>query len=368
MENQRINEIQVAEAETVKAAMKQMDRVGLKILFVVDSEKKFKGTITDGDFRRWILKGNSIDTDISEVFQRNPIVFREKYDEEKVKEILVKERIEAVPIVDKTGKLVDVLFWEDLFGEKCRITTKKLDAPVVIMAGGMGARFSTVTKILPKPLIPFGEKPVAEVIMDNFAIFGCRKFFLLLGYKGGMIQSYFDNADMGYCLVYKFEDKPSGTAGALRLLKDELVADSFFVSNCDIVIKADYADIYDFHIKNRCDITIVSAMRHFVVPYGVMEMTAGGDMKALTEKPEYDFLVNTGMYLVNKNVLSLVSDEGEFHFTDLIRKAQESKGKVSLYPVSEKSWFDIGQPHLWEENERFLSEDYKEVKKRGGLW
>ena len=367
MELKDLSSLMVNEGESVRAAMRQMDVAHLKILFVVKPEKRqLVGTITDGDFRRWILKGNSLDLDISRVYKKDPIKFGEDHDPEEMKKALVENRIEAIPIVDKNGQLIRALFWEEVFGEKYQKTSKRLDIPVVIMAGGIGARFSTVTKILPKPLIPFGEKPVVEVIMDNFSRFGCKNFYLMLGYKAAMIQSYFDNADNGNKPVYLNEGEPSGTAGALRLLPLEKFPESFFVSNCDIVIKADYGEIYDFHRKNDCDITVVTAMRHFVIPYGVMEMTEGGSMRALTEKPEYDFLVNTGMYVIKKEVLSLVPGKGKFDFTDLIIKARKKNGKVNLYPVSEKSWFDIGQQHLWEESERFLSEVYKKTKKDNG--
>lgn len=351
MKSTEIAAIQVKEEASVKDALRQMDQTGLKILFVTDSGGKLLGTITDGDFRKWILAGRSLDEDISCVFNPSPVKFREDYDIEEVKRVLVKERFEAIPIVGQSGGITDVLFWEDVFGDKYRKAEGRLGVPVVIMAGGMGTRFSTVTKILPKPLIPFGDKPVVEAIMDSFSNFGCEKFYLLLGYKGTMIQSYFDNTDNGYSPDYVFEPTPMGTAGALGLLEKEDLPGSFFVSNCDIIIKADYTDIYGFHMQNDYDVTVVSAMRHFVIPYGVMDMTTGGSMKDLTEKPEYDFLVNTGMYVIKKDILSFLPGKGKMDFTDLLKKVQESGGKVGIYPVSEKSWVDVGQPGLWEEND-----------------
>jgi NDP-sugar pyrophosphorylase family protein len=186
--------------------------------------------------------------------------------------------------------------------------------------------------------------------MDNFAEYGCAEFHILLGYKGAMVQSYFDNADCKYALKCRFEKLPCGTGGALKLLPRN-ITDSFFLSNCDVVIKADYSDIYDFHIRENCDITVVGAMRHLVIPYGVLEVkkNEGGKVNKLTEKPEYDFLVNTGMYVLRKKTLSLVPRKGVFHLTDLIRMVQQGGGKVGVYPISEKSWFDIGQLEYWEE-------------------
>lgn len=361
MENTRLSNIQISAKVSVKEALKQMDRSALKILFVTDDGDMLKGSVTDGDFRRGILAGYNLDGDIEGVFNHSPVKFQEGYDIEEVKRILVEKRLEAVPIIDSGEKIIDVLFWEDVFGKRYQKNTRKLEVPVVIMAGGMGTRFSTVTKILPKPLIPFGDKPVIEVIMDNFRDFGCSGFYLLLGYKGAMIQSYFDNTDNGYNPEYVFEPEPLGTIGALSMLDKNLLPESFFVSNCDIVIKSDYVDIYDFHRTGGYDITIVSAMRHFVIPYGVMDMTNGGSMKNLTEKPEYDFLVNTGMYVMKKDVLKLLP-EGKVDVPDLIKRVQDKNGKVGMYPISEKSWVDIGQPGLWEENDSRIA---KPVAERG---
>ena len=347
MERKDLVSLIVKNGTSVKEAMKQMDLVGLKILFVVDSAGKFIGTLTDGDFRRWILANKSFNDEIKKICNKKPIKFSfENYDIDMVKRVMVEHRLEAVPIVDNSQKIVKVLFWEDVFGNRYKKIEKKLKVPLAIMAGGEGARLSPFTKILPKPLIPINEKPIAEVIMDRFAEFGCAEFYFLLGYKGAMIQSYFDSAKNNYKPVYIFENKPGGTAGALKLLSNHLTKGSFFVSNCDILIEADYADMYESHIRDDNDITIVGAMRHFVVPYGIIAMEEGGQIAKLIEKPEYDFLVNTGMYILKKEVLSYIPKNEKFDFTDLIKKTREKGGKIGVYPVSEKSWLDIGQLEL----------------------
>lgn len=348
MYKKQLETLRIYEGESIKAAMKQMDSAGLKILFVVDKASRLLGTLTDGDFRRWILAGKSFDADIKNLFHRNPIKFLEDYDIEEIKRLMVGLRLESIPIVDKNQKIVDALFWEDIFGNKYKKIEKKLNIPVAIVAGGEGTRLSPLTKILPKSLMPIGDKPVAEVIMDNFAEFGCDKFYLLLGYKGDMVKIYFDTSGT-YKPTYVVENEPSGTAGALRYLNPDLIEDALFVSNCDTIIKADYADLYDFHKKGDYDITIVGAMRHFVIPYGVVEMETEGNISKLVEKPEYDFLVNTGMYLINKKVLAHIPQKGKFDFTDLLKKVKEKGGKIKVYPVSEKSWIDVGQLELLKE-------------------
>ncbi len=359
MEKTDLLKLQVDEKNTVKDAMKRMDQTGLKILFVVNSENRFLGTITDGDFRRWLLSGKSLNDKTGTLCNKNPVKFPENYRIEEIKKAMVEKRLESVPIVNDRLQIVDALFWEDIFGEKYEPPKGRLGIPLAIMAGGKGTRFSTVTKILPKALIPYGEKPVIEAIMDNFAEFGCDSFYLLLGYKGAMVMSYFENSESKYVPTYFSEKEPRGTAGALRFLLGAPLSGSFFVTNCDTIIKADYADILDFHEKTNYEVTVVSAMRHFVIPSGVMEMSEEGSLEMIKEKPEYDFLVNTGMYLIKKEILTLIPEGGEFHFTDLLKKAQSSHKKIGIYPISEKSWIDIGQPGLWEESDTNLSDKAK---------
>lgn len=357
MKNRELKRLCIQKNVSLKKAMSQMDSTGLKILFVMDGNNKFMGTVTDGDFRRRYLSGKSMDLSVAGAYNRNSIKFPEKHDIEEVKRVMVENRLECVPVIDKKQKIVDALFWEDLFGNKYKRSGKVIDVPVVIVAGGKGTRLSPFTKILPKPLIPVHEKPVAEVIMDNFHECGCSRFYLLLGYKGLMVQSYFENTNNSYKPSYIYEKEPRGTVGALRLLPGDLPDGSFFVSNCDTIIKADYADIYDFHVKKGNDITIVGAMRQFVIPYGVLETKKGGSISKVIEKPEYNFVVNTGMYLLKKDLISLVPANGIFHFTDLLKKAKRKGAKISVYPISEKSWLDIGEFKTWEESISIMSEE-----------
>jgi len=344
--NEKIQKLFVKENVSIKEAMKQMSEGAERILFVVNVDRELIGSLTDGDIRGWILSDKSLKESINKVFNKNPVFVKEDHPIDDVKKLMIDKKIEWMPVVDDSNRVADIYLWEDIFDDSQKREKSKIDIPVVIMAGGKGTRMDPFTRILPKPLVPIGEKPVAEVIMDNFYESGCKDFHLVLGYKGEMIKSYFDNTALPYSLNYTWESEALGTAGGLRLLSKDM-PETFFVSNCDIIIKADYRDIYDFHIKNKCQITLVSSMNHFKIPYGVIEITGGGELKELVEKPEYDLLVNTGMYVVQKEVLKMISKDHALHFTDLMELVKkEGKGKVGVYPVSEKSWLDIGQ---WEE-------------------
>lgn len=342
MKSTEIAAIQVKEEASVKDALRQMDQTGLKILFVTDSGGKLLGTITDGDFRKWILAGRSLDEDISCVFNPSPVKFREDYDIEEVKRVLVKERFEAIPIVGQSGGITDVLFWEDVFGDKYRKAEGRLGVPVVIMAGGMGTRFSTVTKILPKPLIPVGEKPALEVIMDRFNSAGAKHFYITLNYKGEMIKTYFENISKDYKIDYVWEKEFLGTAGSLKLMSGSL--DSvFMVSNCDIMVDVDYADLLNFHKENKNILTVVGSLQHHKIPYGVIHFKEAGKIKEIQEKPEFDFMVNTGVYILSPQAIDFIPEKKYFDMTDLIRSLLDKKESVGVYPVSEKSYVDIGE-------------------------
>jgi NDP-sugar pyrophosphorylase family protein len=250
--------------------------------------------------------------------------------------------------VDEDRKVEHILVWDAVFGNGKKIAKPRLDLPVVIMAGGKGTRLDPFTRILPKPLIPIGDKPIIELIMEKFVEYGIKHFIVSLNHKARMVKSYFEEAKRAFRIQYVIEDKPLGTAGALRLLAKKL-KETFIVTNCDIIINCDYAELVDFHARSRNDLTIVVSCRNFVIPYGVCDIEHGGVLKSMREKPGYDVLVNTGMYVVEPKLIRLIPAGKDFNFTDLITRAKELKMKVGVFPISEASWLDIGQ---WEEYQK----------------
>lgn len=348
---QDISPLLIKKDVIIRGAMKKMDDGAERILFVVDDDMKMLGSLTDGDIRRWILSEGALYESVDKLFNPNPIFVDEDYDMDNVKNLMIEQKIDWIPVLDKEHRIADIIIWEDIFKRKQR-DKDILHAPVVIMAGGKGLRLDPFTKILPKPLIPIGDKPVSELTMDNFYEYGCCDFYLVLGYKAEMVKSYFDNTEIKYRIHYIKEDKPLGTAGGLNLLPEDF-AKNFFITNCDTIIKADYADIYNFHMDNGNDITLVSSMQHFKVPYGVIEIDNRGSLKQIIEKPEYDFLTNTGMYVAKKGIIDFVPKGEMFHLTDLLEVLKKNGKKVGVYPISQKSWLDVGR---WEEYRRTLKE------------
>jgi len=346
-----MKDITIYFSATVREAMEAMGKASEKVLLVVDDEQTLLGALSDGDIRRYILRGGDLSGTIQGAYQTDPIfVFQDDYDIERIKKILTKNRIGLIPILHKNRKIADFVTWETIFGNNRESEKQKLDVPVVIMAGGRGTRLEPFTRVLPKPLIPVGDKPVIDHIIDRFRVYGINKFYLTIHHMSRIIRAYFEEKEPDYSIRFAEEDEPRGTAGSLKLLADKLNK-PFFVSNCDIVIETDYADLYRFHMQNKYDITLVASAKQFNIPYGICELNGGGSLERIEEKPEYNFLINAGMYVLNPTVLELIPDNKLFHITHLIDKIKENGGQIGVYPVSEKSWIDVGQ---WAEYRKAL--------------
>lgn len=337
----RIKDILIKSEISIKQALKVMDKTAKKILFVVKNQNEIFGVITDGDIRRWILRGNSLGSNVAKIINKSPFLLKEGYSKEEAKEIMLSEKIECLPIVDANKRIVSAVWWTDLFDKDFK-KQKSVDIPVVIMSGGEGKRLLPFTNVFPKSLMPIGNKPIIELIVDKFVEYGCKDFYLSVNYKSSLIKAYFNDLERDYSMSYVEEEEPLGTAGSLHLLKDKINS-TFFVSNCDILIEADYADILEFHKNSGNKITLVGSMKHYTIPYGVCEIRNGGKLQGINEKPEYDFLVNTGMYVLEPDVLASIPANKFYHITDLINEYLKRQEKVGVYPISEKAWIDVGQ-------------------------
>lgn len=329
---------------TIKDAMSKMDENGKRVLFVVSPDKQMVGVITDGDIRRWILNGGDINESIKLAYNAHPKFLYKDYDPAEVKRIMTLYNIESVPIIDEHDNIINVLFWDEVFEQKEK-SKKKLGVPVVIMAGGKGSRLEPFTRILPKPLIPIGESTIVEIIMDNFFENGLSDFHLVLNYKGDMIKSYLKSIKMPFNLHFISEEEYGGTVRGLKLLPADF-PNTFIVSNCDIVVDAEYDDLLNFHNEKGYDLTIVGSFQHYKIPYGILNFKEEGKLVNIEEKPEYNFVINTGVYVLEKHVLEHIPDDTPFDITDLVNRLIKRGKKVGMYPVSMDSYKDFGQ---WDE-------------------
>ncbi|MCT2534640.1 sugar phosphate nucleotidyltransferase [Aquibacillus koreensis] len=345
-----VKDFLIDEEATMLVAMALLDKIAKKVLFV-EKNGKFVAAITDGDIRRWILKKGNLEAKVKEIANYNPKFIPEK-DKLAAKDIMRDLSIEALPVVNEDKDIVSIVFWND-----DEITKpKNLDAPVVIMAGGLGTRLYPYTKILPKPLIPIGEIPIAEHIINRFHDYGSNQFHLIVNHKKNMIKAYFNEIDKTYEMNYADEDQPLGTGGGLSLLKGKIKS-TFILTNCDILIEEDYEKIYDYHKKENNLVTMVCSLKHIRIPYGVIEINETGEIEEMKEKPEFSFFTNTGMYIVEPKVIDELEDNTSIGFPEIIEKYKGAGEKIGVYPISEHAWLDMGQIDEMEKMRKRLERD-----------
>lgn len=341
MNEKKINDMICNPNLTIIDAMELIDKNARGLLFVVDKEQKLIGCISDGDIRRSIIKSWDLNTLVGNAMKCPPLFLHRQ--EIGMTECFMEEHcITAVPIIDENMHIVDIVFRNDY---QCKIKrkNKQLDnVPVIIMAGGEGTRLYPYTKILPKPLIPIGQTPIVERIINCFCEYGIRKFYMVINYKKEMIKSYFHDINPKYEVVFIEESKPLGTCGGISLIKEEIDR-PVFVTNSDTLILTDYEKAYDFHLKSKNDITIISALKNIIVPYGVLCVDNKGKFCAIDEKPRFSHFINTGMYIINHSILNKIPYNSFFHMTNLIQKVSNEGGTIGSYPISEDSFLDMGE-------------------------
>ena len=340
MTREKLTRYLISSHSTVVEAMEKIDKHGKGILFVVNEDEQLCGSLTDGDIRRFLLNAGSLTDSVHCAMNKTP-AFLSIQNKDKAVQEMKDKNVTALPMISLNHQIVDVVFLTPSERELYDKDSLK-EIPVVIMAGGKGTRLYPYTKILPKPLIPIGETPIVERIMDFYHQFGVNSFYMTVNYKKAMIRSYFDEEKREYKIHYIEEDKPLGTGGSLKLIKEKL-SKPIFVTNCDALILADYADIYQHHIESGNTMTIVSALKHFQIPYGVLHSGKNGCLDNIEEKPKFSYFINTGMYVLNPEAIQLIPGDLIFHMTDLVEKLMERGGQIGTYPLSEDSFLDMGE-------------------------
>lgn len=332
----RLTDFLVVSDSTIKETMRQIDKNAKGIVYIVQQEELI-GVITDGDIRRFLLNGGSLSEKVSFIMNKNPIIL-DMAREKEVYSIMEQYKIRSIPIVNKNKNIVKIYFDDD----KVEIKKEKLDIPVVIMAGGKGTRLYPYTQILPKPLIPIGEKTITEHIMDRFINYGCDQFTMIVNYKKHFIKSYFMENEDQKNVKFINEEEFLGTGGGLKLL-DEEIDSTFFMTNCDILIEEDYSEILKYHKEHKNIITMVCAVKNMTIPYGTVELGEDGSVMGLKEKPKLYFITNTGFYVIEPEFLGLIPENTFIHITDLIQQCIDEGRNVGVFKISEDKWLDMGQ-------------------------
>lgn len=332
---------------TVMEGVKQMNSNSMQILLIVDESKTLLGVVTDGDVRRALIENINFSSPIREIMNSNPTILTFPIEKKKALKTMKKLGIRHLPVVDNENKVSGLILWKDLFINGDIPINKKKNF-IVIMAGGKGTRLDLFTKILPKPLIPIGEKPIIEHIIDKFYLYGFDNFLISLNYKADMIKTYFSDNHHNYAISYVQESDYLGTAGALSLCSN-IIDDTFIVSNCDVIVDCNLDQLFNYHKKNSNHATILGSVQNVKIPYGVLHSDCQ-NLENIVEKPEYNFLINTGIYVLEPELIKLLPHNQPMDMPSLLLRAKEKGFKVQIFPMT-CSWFDVGQ---WNEYKKAL--------------
>jgi dTDP-glucose pyrophosphorylase len=334
-------DIEISKSTTLIHALKQMDAIDKKLLIIMEG-RTFQGILSAGDIQRAIIQNKPLETIAGNIVRKNIKIARPGDSFDYIKKMMIDYRMEFCPVINQENEVLSIHYWEEIFEKKKIDPHHILRVPVVIMAGGFGTRLKPLTNVLPKPLIPLGDKTMLEEILERFSFYGSDEFYISINYKADLIRFYMDSLQLPYAMNYIKEEAPSGTAGSLSMLKGK-INETFFVNNCDIIIDQDYTEIYDYHKAHNNEITIVAALKHYSIPYGTVKSTDGGELIEIQEKPDLNFWINTGMYILEPEVLNDIPENVFFHITDLINQLKLQGRKIGVFPVSEGSWLDTGE-------------------------
>tara|TARA_B110001452_G_C15167685_1_gene405909 strand:- start:30 stop:1073 length:1044 start_codon:yes stop_codon:yes gene_type:complete len=319
---------------SINDAIIQLNQInGEKILFIVDEERTYIGSITDGDIRRGLINNNSLDQKIeffmpekSKFLLENKFVLKNLID-------LRDSGFKIIPILDDQKKINSLIDFNHLK------SYLKIDS--IIMAGGLGSRLSPLTDKIPKSLVKVGEKPIMEHNIDRLISFGIKNFWVSVNHLKEQIIEYFEESKKGISIRYIEEDKPMGTIGALSMV-DDFQNEHLLVTNSDLLTNLNYEDFYLDFLKHDADISMVTIPYDIVIPYGIVEQKQN-QVLGIQEKPTYTYYSNAGIYLMKREVLASIPKNTFFNATDLIANELSKKKKVISYPFS-GYWIDIGKP------------------------
>jgi dTDP-glucose pyrophosphorylase/CBS domain-containing protein len=322
--------------KTIADALKNINKSGSKISLIVNNKGEFQGTISDGDIRRALINGKDQKTPIQEIVNINALTVTPEIEPEIVLQIMVKNKVQQIPVVDESQKVAGLFLWDEV------MLQKKFSNIMVIMAGGKGSRLSKYTKNCPKPLLPVGGKPMLERIIERAKSQGFERFLISINYLGHMIENYFSNGKKWKVDIdYIKEDKPLGTAGALGLISSKPKL-PIIVSNCDIVSDFHFTELLNFHYEHNAEATMAVRLHEWENPYGVIQ-TKGVDIVDIEEKPIVRSHINAGVYILEPSTIDLINKNENLDMPDLFKRIKQKNLRTIVYPMYEP-WLDIGRP------------------------
>lgn len=326
----------INEDVSILEATKVLNEGHLRIVLIIDKDFHLVGVISDSDIRRAVLNRISFEKTVCEIMVRSPVIAFTSNTDEEILELMKRTTFYEIPILDRNGKLVGLKCMEDI------LEPEPINNLVVIMAGGLGERLHPHTKVIPKPLIKIGDKPVLFILLDRLIECGFNNFVISISYKGEMIKKAVLDVEE-YAPKVKFieEEKRLGTAGALHFL-EEKPDKSFLVINADLLTHVDYRAMLRLHSMENNDITIGIKEGRFQIPYGVVDLNST-KIVGLQEKPEHTYFINSGIYILNHDIIDGVPCNQFYDMTTMINEMSKNGKQIGSFPVHEY-WLDIGTP------------------------
>jgi hypothetical protein len=337
--------------KTLAYSMRKLSVSGEKCLIVVDKKRKLLGTLSDGDLRKSLLKNYKLNDSIEKIYKKNPFKLeKNKFDIFEARKILVEKRLEVIPVVDKTNKIIDIVLHKSSAINLSSFYKNKIEGSVVIMAGGRGKRLRPFTNKLPKPLIQINGKTLIEHVLDNFIKWGFDSFKVTINYKSNILKKFLQELNSQCNFTFVKESKPLGTGGSLFYLKKKFKK-HFIVSNCDTVAEIDLNKILKKHFAEKNLITMVCVKKNITIPYGVCKTNQKMKLKSIEEKPVIKSFINAGIYICHPKVLDLMRKAEPRDMVDIIIEANLiKKNSIGIYEINEELWQDMGK---WSDFERF---------------
>ncbi len=322
---------------TIADAIEILQKVKLRVVLVVDDNRRLLGTITDGDVRRGLIRRLTLEASVCEVMEKTPVFAKPGIDSEVTLNMMKKKGLSYVPVLNEDGITLGVVTYQELNQKQ------KINNPVILMAGGFGKRLHPMTLDVPKPLLVVGDKPILQIIVEQFIDSGFKNFYVSIHYKAEQVRSYFGNGkDWGVSIKYIHEDKALGTAGALGLLPADLPKLPVIVMNADVLSKLNLRELLQYHEQLNGVATMCVRDYDMKVPYGVITANEHR-IEEIMEKPTYSHFVNAGIYVLEPTVLENVCKNEYLDMTDLLQSYVNNGEHVNIFPIHE-NWIDIGRP------------------------